>query len=198
MPTAASKAFTAVIVRYRCATLTYMGGPQDVYGLALVAELARKSGLCWIGYGEPLRQYPVWHVWHDDAIGIVAEGEEQPLPDIEAYDAVTVTLRAKTTRHRLATCRARVERVQPGDPAWDELTTALRASRLNLVDPRSAAERWGRDGLVLRLVPLSVVAAPGSLPDSSGAATPLVSPATTLGPLPRVLHRRQTRRRPLS
>ncbi len=174
-----------------------MGGTDDVEGLALVAEVARKSGLCWIGYGEPLGQHPVWHVWYDDAIGVVAGGDEQPLPGIEAYDEVIVTLRAKSTRHHLATCRARVDRVRAGDDLWDGLTAALKASRLNLVDPSSAAQRWDRDALVLRLVPLSV-AGPGSLPDSSGAATPAVSAATTLGPLPWVLHRRQTRRRPLS
>ncbi|MDQ3627820.1 MAG: hypothetical protein M3419_03225 [Actinomycetota bacterium] len=175
-----------------------MGGTGDVDGLALVAELARKSGLCWIGYGEPPSQHPVWHVWHADAIGVVAGGDEQPLPGIEAYDEVTVTLRAKTTRHHLATCRARVDRVRPGADGWDDLTAALKASRLNLLDPASATQRWGRDALVLRLVPRVVIAAPGSLPDSSGAAQPAGSPATTSGPLPWVLHRRQTRRRPLS
>lgn len=197
-PTAVRKAFTAVIVRHRCARLTYMGGTEDVDGLALVAELARKSGLCWIGYGDPWGQHPVWHVWHDDAIGVVAGGDEQPLPGIEAYDEVAVTLRAKTTRHHLATCRARVDRVRPADDRWDNLTKALKASRLNLIAPTSAAQKWGRDAVVLRLVPLALVAAPGSLPESSGAAAPIASPATTLGPLPWVLHRRQTRRRPLS
>lgn len=175
-----------------------MGGSENAGGMALVAELARKSAVCWIGYGEPFGQHPVWHVWHDDAIGLVAGGDEQPLPGIDAYDEVHVTLRAKTTWAHLATCSARVDRVRPGDVPWDGLTTALKAARLNLVDPASAAQRWDRDGLVLRLVPLAVLAAPGSLPDSSGAATPVVSPATTLGPLPWVLHRRQTRRRPLS
>lgn len=175
-----------------------MGDGEDAGGLGLVAELARKSGLCWIGYGEPAVQHPVWHVWHDAAIGVVAQGGEQPLPCIEAYDEVTVTLRAKTTRHHLATCRARVERVRPDDARWTDLTAALKASRLNLVDPATAAQRWGADALVLRLVPLAVLAAPGSLPDASGAAPPVASPATTLGRLPRVLHRRQTQRPPLS
>lgn len=175
-----------------------MGGSDDVDGLALVAELARKSALCWVGYGEPLRHHAVWHVWHDDAIGVVAGGDEQPLPGVEAYDEVTVTLRAKTTRHHLATCRARVDRIRPDDDAWAGLTAALKASRLNLLEPASAVQRWARDAVVLRLVPLTVLTGPGSLPDASGAAVPVTSPATTLGPLPWVLHRRQTRRRPLS
>jgi hypothetical protein len=175
-----------------------MGGSEDVDGMALVTELARKSAVCWVGYGEPLRDHPVWHVWHDDAIGVVAGGEEQPLPGIEEVGEVLVTLRSKTTRHRIATCRAAVERVHPGTERWESLVPALVSSRLNLVDQHDAPRRWAETGVVVRLVPTAVVASPGSLPDASGAATPLGSPATTADHLPRVLHRRQTQRPKLS
>ena len=175
-----------------------MGGGEDIEGMALVTELARKSAVCWVGYGEPLRDHPVWHVWHDDAIGIVAGGEEQPLPGIDQLAEVLVTLRSKTTRHRIATCRAVVERVQPGTERWESLVPALVSSRLNLVDQHDAPRRWAESGVVVRLVPTALVASPGSLPEGSGAATPLGSPATTADHLPRVLHRRQTQRPQLS
>lgn len=175
-----------------------MGGGEDIDGMALVAELARKSAVCWVGYGEPVRNHPVWHVWHDDAIGIVTGGSEQPLPGIEAVRDALVTLRSKTTRHRIATCRANVERVLPGTERWESLVPALVSSRLNLVDQHDAPRRWAESGVVVRLVPTAVVASPGSLPESSGAATPLGSPATTADRLPRVLHRRQTQRPRLS
>jgi hypothetical protein len=165
---------------------------------ALIAELAKKSWLCWVTYGEPAHAHPVWHAWVDDAICVVAGGDEQPLPDVEQQSEVTVTLRTKTTRQRLATCRARVERVRPDHAAWDEITAALVTGRLNLRDPSSAPERWARDSVVVRLEPVEVVEAPGSLPDERAAAEPIDSPATTVGrPLP-VLHRRQRRRRRLS
>lgn len=175
-----------------------MGAAQEIDGFALVAELARKSAVCWLGYGDPYRDRPVWHVWHDDAIGVVAGGEEQPLPGIDECTEVVVTLRAKTTRHRTATCRARVERVRPGTEQWESLVPALVSGRLNLPDQPNAPARWAAGSVVLRLVPVQVLTSPGSLPDASGEAVPVGSPATTAAPLPRVLHRRQTQRPPLS
>jgi hypothetical protein len=165
---------------------------------ALIAELAKKSWLCWITYGDPSRAHPVWHAWVDDAICVVAGGDEQPLPDIEQQAEVLVTLRTKTTRQRLATLRARVERVGPEHPQWEAITAALVTGRLNLVDPPSAPERWTRDSVVVRLVPVDVVEAPGRQPDDRAAAEPIDSPATTVGKPPPVLHRRQRRRRRLS
>ena len=165
---------------------------------ALVAELAKKSWLCWITYGDPSRVHPVWHAWVDDAICVVAGGDEQPLPDIEDQSDVLITLRTKITRERLMTVRAQVERVGPDHPQWEAITAALVTGRLNLVDPPGAPERWARDSVVVRLVPVDVVEAPGSLPDDRAAAEPIDSPATTVGRPPPVLHRRQTRRRRLS
>lgn len=165
---------------------------------ALVAELAKKSWLCWISYGDPPHAHPVWHAWVTDAICVVAGGDEQPLPGIEEQSEVLVTLRTKTTRERLATCRARVERVGPDHADWEAITQALVTGRLNLVDPSTAPDRWARGAVVVRLVPTEVVEAPGSQPDDRAAAAPIDSPATTVGKPPPVLHRRQTRRRPLS
>lgn len=165
---------------------------------ALITELAKKSWLCWVTYGEPAHAYPVWHAWVADAICVVSGGEEQPLPAIELQSDVLVTLRTKTTRERLAACRARVERVSADHPQWDEISQALVTGRLNLRDPRNAPDRWARDSVVVRLVPTEVIEAPGTQPDDLAAAEPIDSPATTVGRRPPVLHRRQTRRRRLS
>jgi hypothetical protein len=175
-----------------------MDAPVSIDGMALVTELARKSAVCWLGYGEPLRERLVWHVWHDDAFGLVAQGEEQPLPGIEQCSDVVVTLRSKTTRHRLASCRATLELVQPGTGRWDSLVPVLVSSRLNLPDQVNAPQRWAATSVVLRLEPVEVLTVPGTLPDGSGAAEPVGSPATTTNPPPRVLHRRQTQRPALS
>lgn len=178
-----------------------MGGSDAIDGFALVTELARKSAVCWLGYGEPYLDHLVWHVWHDwhdPAIGVVAGGEEQPLPGIENCTDVVVTLRAKSTRHRLATCRAQVTRVQPGTEAWESLVPALVSSRLNLTDQQNAPARWAAGSVVLRLVPVEILSSPGTLADGSSAAVPVGSAATTTNPAPRVLHRRQTQRPELS
>lgn len=171
---------------------------MDEVETALIAELGKKSWLCWISYGDPPHAHPVWHAWVDGAICVVADGEEQPLPGIGEQTDVLVTLRTKTTRQRLATCRARVERIWPDDDAWEAITAALVTGRLNLVDPQGAPDRWARGSVVVRLVPTEILEAPGSQPDGRAAAEPIDSPATTVGRPPPVLHRRQTRRRRLS
>ncbi|MGI8614334.1 MAG: hypothetical protein ACR2KL_10405 [Nocardioidaceae bacterium] len=153
---------------------------EQVDGLALVEELAKKSAVCWLDYGVPARSHPVWHVWIDNAVVVVGNGDEQPLPSIDTEREVLVILRAKTSRHRLARCRAAVEVLPPWSRRWKAVLPALLAARLNLPDPAGAAERWAARSSVVRLVPLEVLESPGSLPTGSGAAAPVTSPATTV------------------
>ena len=117
----------------------------------LVAELAKKSGLVWISYAG--RTHAVWHEWVDDAVCVVAGGTEQPLPDIERHQTVILSLRSKSTRALVAEAKARVEVVAPESEHWDEVTTALKAGRLNLSDGDHAIERWANESVVVRLVP---------------------------------------------
>jgi len=79
------------------------------------------------------------------------------------------------------------------------VTTALVAGRLNLADLSTAADGWDGTSVVRRIVPTGeLVEGPGNLSDDAHRATPLPTPATTRGRLPRVLHRRVTRRPKLS
>ena len=83
--------------------------------------------------------------------------------------------------------------------ALPQLTAALVTGRLNLADLATAADGWAASSVVRRIVPTGeLVEAPGSLSDDAHRATPLPTPATTRGPLPRVLHRRVKRRPKLS
>ena len=118
---------------------------------ALVAELARKTGLCWLRYGG--RDHAVWHVWHDDALCLVCGGDEQPLPDIPDGARVEVVMRSKDTGGRVLTWAGRASVVLPEDEAWPGTTAALVAGRLNLRDPATAAERWARSSVVRRIAP---------------------------------------------
>jgi hypothetical protein len=168
----------------------------DAAEAALIAELAKKSGVCWVGVDG--QTHPVWHVWLDDAMYVVSGGTEQPLPRLE--DAtVTVTLRSRDGGGRLVTWPAAVSRLTRDDPDWVSITTALVAARLNLPDPATAAEGWASGSVVHRLQPAGdLVEGPGALSDESHAAPPVATPATTRGRLPRVLHRRVRRRPKLS
>jgi hypothetical protein len=131
----------------------------DVVAEALVAELARKTGLCWVRYDG--RDHAVWHVWHDDALCLVSGGEEQPLPDLPDGALVEVVMRSKDTGGRVLTWVGRVSVVHPEEEAWPGTTAALVAGRLNLRDPATAAERWASSSVVRRITPTGEVAVPG-------------------------------------
>ena len=124
---------------------------MDDVAEALVAELARKTGLCWVRYDG--RDHAVWHVWHDDALCLVSDGEEQPLPEIPEGALVEVVMRSKDTGGRVLAWVGRVSVVLPEDEAWAGTTAALVAGRLNLRDPATAAERWAVSSVVRRVTP---------------------------------------------
>lgn len=174
----------------------------EAFTTALIAELGKKTGVCWLRYddgtvhqGATLPSRPAWHVWYDDALHVVAGGDEQPLPWLEEADRVEVTMRSKESGGRLMTWVGRVSVVSPTDDAWDDVTTALVADRLNLEDLSTAKDTWARDSVVMRIDPTGeLLEQPGSLSDEQHAAPPAATPATTRGALPRVLHRRQRRR----
>ncbi|MGE5719363.1 MAG: hypothetical protein ACM3XQ_05775, partial [Nocardioidaceae bacterium] len=66
----------------------------DPFTTALIAELGKKTGVCWLRYdserpgGTPQRARAAWHVWYDDALHLVAGGGEQPLPGIADAERV--------------------------------------------------------------------------------------------------------------
>jgi hypothetical protein len=173
----------------------------DAFTTALIAELAKKTGVCWLRYEEPERPgttpraRPAWHVWHDDALYLVAGGAEQQLPAIADVERVEVLMRSKENGGRLVSWVGSVTTVHPSDEAWDEVTAALVSGRLNLPDLAAAAGEWAEDSAVVRLEPTGEIGeSPGDLSDEAHLATPAETRASTRGALPRVLHRRQRRR----
>ena len=164
---------------------------------ALVAELGKKTGVSWLRYDG--RTYPAWHVWLDDAMYLLSGDGEQPLPGIEAAERVEVLMRSKENGGRLVTWVGRSSRLLPDDEAWGPVTTALLADRLNVEDLATAVQHWAESCVVTRVEPTGeVVEEPGDLSDDEHAAPPAATTATTRGPLPRVLHRRVSRRPELS
>jgi hypothetical protein len=129
-----------------------VGDPQDdLTGGALVAELARRTGVCWIRVAD--RTHPVWHAWSNGGLCVVGGGLEQPLPDLVDGDRVEILMRSKDTGGRLVTWVGRVSVVRAGDELWEPATAALVARRNNLRDPVTAADDWARHSLVLRIQP---------------------------------------------
>jgi hypothetical protein len=182
----------------------------DAFTAALIAELGKKTGVCWLRYAGPDRD-PVgapdreprsraaWHVWHDDALHLVAGGSEQPLEDVADAERVEVTMRSKEHGGRMVTWVGAVSVLRPEDERWDEAATALAADRLNLPDLSTVKPDWAAHSVVVRIDPTGeVLERPDRLGDDAHLAPPPATQATTRGALPRVLHRRQRRRRDLS
>ncbi len=164
---------------------------------ALVAELGKKTSVCWLRYFG--KERAAWHVWHDDALLLVWGGDEQPLPYLDEADRVEVTMRSKDNGGRLVTWVGVPSRVLPTSDAWPASVAALASARLSIPSLSETPRQWESTSVVTRIVPTGeILEAPGSLSSVSHAATPRATPATTRGALPRVLHRRKTRRPKLS
>jgi hypothetical protein len=141
----------------------------------LFAEAASKSGLMWVDVPGD-RAWPFWHAWADGTVYAVSGPGEQPLPWLP--EQVALTVRSKDTGGRLLTVRAAVHEVRPEDPEWEPATEALKASRLNAVDDLDA--RWRTECTVRGFRPFGApLEAPGSYPQTSGAAPVAPTPATT-------------------
>lgn len=179
----------------------------EAFTSALIAELGKKTGVCWLrradqhapSAADASRPRAAWHIWHDDALHLIAGGTEQPLEDLAEAEVVEVTMRSKENGGRLVTWIGDVRVVPVGSDGWDEAVTALAADRLNLPDLSRVRDDWAANSVVIRIDPTGeLVEAPGALSDAPHAAPPPSTPATTRGVLPRVLHRRQKKRPPLS
>jgi len=146
----------------------------------LVAAACAKAGLLWVltPGGAP---HVVWHVWHADAVLLVAGGDEQPDPVPAGARTVEVQVPSKDNRALLVTFPASVERLGPEHPDWEASVFRLAAGRLNAPDTATLAQRWARSSTVVRLRPAGEpVQAPGSYDDGSGAVQLQRSPATTV------------------
>nr|WP_189856326.1 hypothetical protein [Streptomyces poonensis] len=159
---------------------------DTLFERALVEESTKKSGLIWVeAPGRPAR--PLWHVWHEGAACVVGDGPgEQPLTGLADGGDAVVTVRSKDKGGRLVTWEARVTQLAAGSPEWDAAVGELKGKRLNARDGEAVPERWARECRVLRLEPGGTVR---PLPDSSLAAPPLPTPATTRRPVPAALPR---------
>ncbi|MFE4534285.1 hypothetical protein ACFRKB_04320 [Streptomyces scopuliridis] len=159
-------------------------------GQVLVEEATKKSSLIWVRGSGPDRA--LWHVWHEGAALLVGDGPgEQPLPGLADGAVAEVTVRSKDKGGRLVAWTAAVAELAPHSEGWETAVAELKGKRLNAPDAEVMTERWARECRVLRLTPRDAIT---DLPDSSLAAAPLPTPATTRQPLPAPLGRLLFRR----
>jgi hypothetical protein len=175
-------------------------GP-DIAGKALVDEAMKKAGLLWIGLAGSDQMRAYWHAWVDGKVYLLTGGAEQPDPGWSERSLVDVLVRSKDTGHRLVVFRASATLLLGTDSDWEAASTELAKKRLNLSNAEGAPARWLADRSVrcYRLTLTSeVLEGPDGYPSTSLRAEPVPSSATTRSRLPWVLHRRDSRQRPLS
>lgn len=186
---------------------------------ALIDEAMKKSGLIWVYTPRSPGGRALWHVWLEgnayvltrvpdattsaerDAYEQLGANTEQPDPGLADGATVWVVVRSKDDAHRLISLAVKAHEVRPHDPDWSAASSELAKSRLNLRDPEDAPRRWAPEARfrIYRLTPTGEVGErPGSYDSTAHRAAPVVTPATTAGKPPRVLHRRGHHGRPLS
>ncbi len=154
--------------------------------LALVAEGCTRSGVVWLRPEGAAGYRLAWHVWHENAVHVVAGGGEQDLPPL--HGAVEVVVPSHDAHTRLATVAARAVPLVPGTSEWALAVQALAAKRLNdrsdPARPQEQRDRWARGATVTRLEPVALVQA-GPGPDDAPAGSEVPSRAgSTTGRLP--------------
>lgn len=175
-------------------------GSPEVGSRRLVEEALKKSALLWLVPPGRGRHSAYWHAEVDGTAYLLSGPGEQPDPEVVDGDTVRVLVRSKDNGHRLVTFDATVHRLRPDDDDWPAATAALASNRLNLRSAPSAPQRWRDPAFRLyRVTPSAQVhERPGAYSDEAHCAAPVATPATTSRPAPFVLHRRHTRRPPLS
>lgn len=167
---------------------------SDAMLAALVDETMKRSAIVWLEYDGSGWPRGAWYVWHEGAAYVVSGGDEQLLPDIERAQRVVVTARAKDSRERVVSWIARAATIAPRTDEWQVAVGVLRPQRLNAVGADQLVDRWAEHSTITRLEPTGEVPeGPGAYQSGSLAAAPVPSPATTIGRLPPVIHRRQRR-----
>lgn len=141
--------------------------PRPGFTLALAAESAKKSRVCWLSWpGGAASDRPrlVWHVWYDGALVVLSGDGDQHLPGLAESSTAEVTMRSRDTGGRLLTWTGAVEMVDRGSASWDEHVAALLGVRLNLPDPAAALDRWRATCAVVRIAPVDVTEDPADGP----------------------------------
>ena len=162
----------------------------------LVAEAIKKAAIAWVGVGDR-PAVGLWVMPLDGSLLVVSGPGEQAAPGLAEAGSAQVRLRGDTGG-LIVVADARVERIEPGTPAWEEIAPQLAGKRLNAAGTtEEVVARWAQTGCaVVRLTPAesAPVAAP-DLPDDSGAAAPRETPARVPVRRPFRLHRVRKKRR---
>lgn len=128
-----------------------------------LSALAAKAGLIWVD------AHPLWFIWHDDAVHVVAGGGEQPDPFGPLPAQAQLAVPSKETGAAVLTVTVDAAALAPGTTAWTEAAAALAAKRLN-GHGGDLPERWATQSRIIRL---TAIGTPEPAPDDGGPLGPV-------------------------
>jgi len=120
------------------------------------AETALKKGsICWLTIpqadGGPVTR-PAWYVQQGRKLFVLSGETEQQLPNLEAAETVTITVRSKEIQSAIGEMEADVRPVTD-EEEFERIAALGLGTRLNLHDGDGALERWKRNCRLFELTP---------------------------------------------
>lgn len=160
----------------------------------LIAEAAKKAAVAWLTTPGGGQAYPIWGVWINDALHLVAGSGEQSAPGLAEAAAggvgIHVTMRGDHGG-RVVRWPATVTELSPNNGDWDEIAPQVATKRLNAptgVD--QTVKHWSAECAIFRLTPSGDPdQAADTLPDDDLAACVRQSPNLRLPKKPFRLHK---------
>jgi hypothetical protein len=144
---------------------TGLGGDPYLAQEKTVTTALTKGTILWLEVEQPdhrkgFRRIPggthtqaVWYVLDEGKVYVIAGETEQQIPGLADAEEVTLSVRSKETRSRIARIPATVARVPGDDERFDRIGASALSARLNLPDGGSALERWRTRCTMYELTP---------------------------------------------
>ena len=144
---------------------TGLGGDPYVAQEKTVTTALQKGSILWLEVPQPDRRrrfrrveggthsQAVWYVLEDGKVYVLAGETEQQVPGLAEAEDVTLSVRSKETRSRIAQVPATVSRVPSDDERFASIGAKALSERLNLRDGERALERWRSHCTLYELTP---------------------------------------------
>lgn len=138
----------------------FIEAPESVIAAGVLADALdaalKKSAIIWLTIPQPRGQpiaKPAWFVYQGGKVYVLTGPAEQDLTNIALADEVTLTVRSKEVRSRVASVPAKVRVVRNDSDEFDRLIQIGLGTRLNLPDGDAALDRWKQTCTLVELSP---------------------------------------------
>lgn len=138
----------------------FVDAPESLRVAGVVGDAAetalKKGSIMWLTIPQPNGSAvtrPAWYVQQGKKLFVLKGPGEQELPNLEAVDEVTITVKSKEVKATIAEATATVEVVPSDSDQFARIAELGMGNRLNLPDGEAAAERWRQTCAMVELTP---------------------------------------------